>query len=378
MEESKIAQQNTRLLALDVFRGMTIAFMILVNTPGSWDNVYSPLLHAKWNGATPTDMVFPFFIFIVGVSMFFSFSKYDQKLDAATAKKILKRVSMIFLIGLVLNFFPFYNKSLDTLRILGVLQRIALAYGISAFICLLVPIKHLWKAGALILVFYWTMMYLLGGQNPYSLESNFANIVDLTILGEHHVYGGFGIPFDPEGLFSSIPAAVTAIFGYLVGQLIRDNSDKSVLVKNLLIIGTLSIFAGLAWDLVFPINKPLWTSSYVVYAGGIACVVLGLLIELIDIRNYQSWTRPFVVFGMNPLIIYVLSGIIAKTMLQVVKWENAAGETVQLYGWLYNEVFAAILPNQLKLASLFFAIMIVSICWFFGLLLYKRKIFIKV
>lgn len=148
-----ITQQNNRLLALDVFRGMTIAFMILVNTPGSWSHVYLPLLHAKWDGATPTDMAFPFFLFIVGVSMFLSFSKYDQSLDAATTKKILKRVLLIFLIGLTLNYFPFYNRSLPTLRILGVLQRIALAYGIGAFICLAVPTKHLWKAGGFILIF---------------------------------------------------------------------------------------------------------------------------------------------------------------------------------------------------------------------------------
>lgn len=373
-----ITQQNNRLLALDVFRGMTIAFMILVNTPGSWSHVYLPLLHAKWDGATPTDMAFPFFLFIVGVSMFLSFSKYDQSLDAATTKKILKRVLLIFLIGLTLNYFPFYNRSLPTLRILGVLQRIALAYGIGAFICLAVPTKHLWKAGGFILIFYWVAMYLLGGENPYSLETNFAGTIDLAVLGENHIYKGFGIPFDPEGFFSSIPAAVTVIFGYLIGGLIKQNRDKGTLVKNLLIVGTLSIFIGLVWDLNFPINKPLWTSSYVFYTGGIACVVLGLLIEFIDIRGHQNWTRVFVIFGMNPLIIYVLSGVIVRVMLYIATWENAAGETIQLYGWLFNEVFAAALPNQLKLASLFFAVFIVFICWLFGLLLYKKKIFIKV
>ena len=352
--------------------------MILVNTPGSWSHVFPPLLHAKWHGASPTDMVFPFFLFIVGVSMFFSFAKYNQNLDAATTKKILKRVLLIFLIGLTLNYFPFYNRSIGTLRIMGVLQRIAIAYGIGAFICLAVPTKNLWKVGLLILVGYWGTMLFLGGSDPFSLEGNFANVIDLAVFGESHVYKGFGIPFDPEGLFSTIPAAVTVIFGYLAGLLIKNTPDKSTLVKNLLLVGTVSIFVALAWDIYFPINKPLWTSSYVIYAGGIACVAMGLLIELIDIRGYKNWTRPFVVFGMNPLIIYVMSGLIVKVMLYITRWENAAGETVQLYGWLYSNVFAGLLPNNLKLASFSFAIFIVTLCWLFGLFLFRKKIFIKV
>lgn len=378
MEPLTITTQNNRLLALDVFRGMTIAFMILVNTPGSWSHVFPPLLHAKWHGASPTDMVFPFFLFIVGVSMFFSFAKYNQNLDAATTKKILKRVLLIFLIGLTLNYFPFYNRSIGTLRIMGVLQRIAIAYGIGAFICLAVPTKNLWKVGLLILVGYWSTMLFFGGSDPFSLEGNFANVIDLAVFGESHVYKGFGIPFDPEGLFSTIPAAVTVIFGYLAGLLIKNTPDKSTLVKNLLIVGTVSIFVALAWDIYFPINKPLWSSSYVIYAGGIACVAMGLLIELIDIRGYKNWTRPFVVFGMNPLIIYVMSGLIVKVMLYITRWENAAGETVQLYGWLYSNVFAGLLPNNLKLASFLFAIFIVTLCWLFGLFLFRKKIFIKV
>jgi predicted acyltransferase len=378
LESVTITTQNNRLLALDVFRGMTIAFMILVNTPGSWSHVFSPLRHAKWHGATPTDMVFPFFLFIVGVSMFFSFSKYNQNLDAATTKKILKRVFLIFVIGLTLNYFPFYNRTLGALRIMGVLQRIALAYGLGAFICLFVPNKNLWKVGLLILVGYWGVMYAMGTGDPFSLQGNFAKVADLAIFGESHVYKGFGIPFDPEGLFSTIPAAVTVIFGYLVGLLIKEANDKSAMVKNLLIIGTLSIFIALVWDMYFPINKPLWTSSYVLYAGGIASIIIGLLIEFIDVRGYQSWTKPFVVFGMNPLIIYVMSGLIVKVMLYIAKWENASGETVKLYGWIYNEVFAGLLPSNLNLASLLFAIFIVSICWLFGYVLFKKRIFIKV
>jgi len=352
--------------------------MILVNTPGSWSHVFSPLRHAEWHGATPTDMVFPFFLFIVGVSMFFSFSKYNQQFDAAITKKILKRVLLIFVIGLILNYFPFYNRSLGSLRIMGVLQRIALAYGIGAFICLSVSNKNLWKVGLLILLGYWGSMYSLGTGDPFSLEGNFAKIADLVILGESHVYKGFGIPFDPEGLFSTIPSSVTVIFGYLIGSLIKESQDKSVMVKNLLIVGCISVFIALVWDMYFPINKPLWSSSYVLYAGGIASMVIGLLIEFIDVRGHQKWTKPFVVFGMNPLVIFVLSGLIVKIMLYIAKWENASGETVKLYGWLYSEVFAGLFPSNLQLASLLFAVFIVSICWLFGYALYKKNIFIKV
>ncbi len=369
--------QNNRLLALDVFRGMTIAFMILVNTPGSWSHVYAPLLHAKWDGATPTDLVFPFFLFIVGVSMFFSFSKFNQQLDTRLTMKILKRVVLIFVIGLALNYFPFYNRTIENLRIMGVLQRIALAYGIGVFICILVPANQLLRAGVLILVGYWLVLIFFGGEQPFSLEDNFARIVDLKVFGENHVYKGFGIPFDPEGLFSTIPSAVTVIFGYLTGKLIQTSSEKNLLVKNLLIIGSLAIFVGLFWDQYFPINKPLWTSSYVLYTGGIACIVLGILIELIDIRGYTNWTQPFVVFGMNPMIIYVLSGVLVKVMIGIVKWETETGSN-NLYSWLYQDVLAAVLPNQLKFASFLFAVLIVSFCWLFGWVLYKRKVFIKV
>ena len=355
---------------------MTIAFMILVNTPGSHKHAYDALLHSDWHGATPTDLVFPFFLFIVGTSMFFSLSKYNQKLDAVITKKILRRTAIIFGIGLALNYFPFYDKSLFTLRIMGVLQRIALAYGIGAFICLLVPVRHLWKAALVILVAYWAMLYLGGGEAPFSLETNFARVMDLTLLGSNHVYGGFGIPFDPEGLLSTLPSIVTVIFGYLAGQLIKGTPDKNVLVKHLLVMGVMSLFLGLAWDVYFPINKPLWTSSYVMYTGGLACIVMGLFIEFIDIRGYQGWTRPFVVFGMNPMIIYVFSQVIAKAMYSV-KWEQD-GQTVKLYHWLFDTIFAQALPNHLGFASLLFALLVVAICWLFGLFLYRKKIFIKV
>ena len=364
-------------MSLDVFRGMTIAFMILVNTPGSWSHVYPPLLHAKWHGATPTDMVFPFFLFIVGVSLYLSAKKFGHQLTKPASIKIIRRTLLIFGIGLALHWFPFYNKSVENIRIMGVLQRIAVAYGLAAFLCLGLPLKHLWKVTLAILLGYWFLLLGFGGEAPYALETNYVRQVDLAVLGESHLWKGFGIRFDPEGLLSSLPAIGTVVFGYYAGHLISNAKDKTVLVKNLLMIGVLAIFSGLVWNLWFPINKALWTSSYVLYAGGIACVVLALLIELIDVRGHQGWTKPFQVFGLNPLIIYVLSGLVVKIFFMV-KWVNGSEKNRNIYSWLYNDVFAAIFPGNLKFASLLFALTIVAFCWSVGYLLYRKKIVIKV
>ena len=365
-----------RLLSLDVFRGMTIALMILVNTPGSWSHVFPPLLHAKWHGATPTDMVFPFFLFIVGVSLYLSFVKFDNKLDATATKKILKRTLLIFLIGIALHWFPF-TRSIDRLRIMGVLQRIAVAYGIGAFLSLSFDIKKLWKVGLGILIAYWAAMYFFGGADPFSLENNLARTFDLALFGEDHVWKGFGIPFDPEGLMSTFPAVVTIICGYYVGWLVKITTDKNILIKNLLLIGVSGIILGLIWNIYFPINKGLWTSSYVIYTAGIACCVLAILIEILDVKNYTKWTKPFQVFGLNPLIIFVLSGFIVKIFFMV-KWENGNGDNRNIYSWLFNDVYAQIFPDNLKIASLTFALTMVSFCWLVGYLLYKRNIIIKV
>lgn len=355
---------------------MTIAFMILVNTPGSWSHVYPPLLHAKWHGVTPTDLVFPFFLFIVGISLYLSAAKFEHQLSQKSSLKVLRRGLLIFAIGLALNWFPF-SRSFETLRIMGVLQRIALAYVLGAFLCLGLNIRQLWKAGLILLTAYWVLMSGFGGDDPYALETNLARRIDLAVLGEMHLWSGFGIRFDPEGLFSTLPAIVTVIFGYYIGWLIKTTQDKQQVVKNLLLIGVLAIFTGLAWGIYFPLNKALWTSSYVLYTGGIASCFLAVLIELIDLRGIQGWTKPFQVFGLNPLIIYVLSGVIVKVMLFIIKWDEE-GKTRNAYSWLYQDVFAAILPNNLKFASFLFALFIVSICWGVGYLLYRKRIIIKV
>lgn len=367
-----------RLLALDVFRGLTIALMILVNNPGSWSHVYPPLLHAKWHGLTPTDLVFPFFMFIIGVSLFLSSAKYEHKLSTPVGKKIIRRGVLIFLFGLVLNWFPFYHISISELRILGVLQRIGLAYIIAAFLCLSIDKWTLWKPSLIILLIYWAALWFGNRENPYGIEDNLVRQIDLMLLGESHIYEGLGMPFDPEGLLSTLPAVITIVIGYLIGALIKNTVDPHRLVKNMLLIGVVDIFAGLAWGLLFPINKSLWTSSYVLYTGGIAIVVLAVLIELIDNRGYVKWTKPFQVFGLNPLIIYLFSGILVNTMYVILQWETADGTTTNAYSWLWQEVFSLIAPKHLKFGSFLMAFGHLLVCYLLGYLLYRKKIVIKV
>ena len=364
-----------RYLALDVLRGMTIVAMITVNNPGSWSYVYSPLRHSEWHGCTPTDLVFPFFLFIVGVSMFFSFSKYGNTLNHDSFFRLAKRTILIFAIGLFLNSFPQWAKDFSKLRILGVLQRIAIVYGIASLIVLSVRKKWLPAIAAAILLLYWAILYYFGSDAPYSLQGNATIPFDRTILGENHIYHGFGIPFDPEGLLSTIPAIVTALLGYLAGGLIKE-TKKEKIPQRLLIGGVAGIAAGLIWGLFFPINKPLWTSSYVLYTAGWASVVLAVLIWVIDIKSYKKWTSFFVVFGMNPLFIFALSGLWVLTLLRIIRFDNSEGNMTNGYSWLYQQIFEP-LAGPLN-GSLLFALAHVCFFWLIAWILYRKKIFIKV
>jgi len=370
-----IMKTGKRLLSLDAFRGLTIAGMILVNTPGSWSHVYPPLLHAKWHGCTPTDLVFPFFLFIVGVSMWFSFKKHNHQLSTGSFKKLAKRAALIFLIGLFMNIFPFFTTSFETFRIMGVLQRIAVAFFFGAIFCLSVPTKWLPFVLGIILLGYWGIMAAFGGADPYSLEGNFAKTIDLSILSEGHMYKGFGIPFDPEGLMSSLPAIGTVIIGFLVGRMIEKSTSISKSIRALVGSGILAIVIGILWHQVFPINKPLWTSSYVLYTAGIACILLSIFLWMIEFKGWKQWASPFVVFGMNPLFIYALSIIWVKIMLYVLKWKQN-GTTTNGYSWLYRQVFVP-MAGELN-GSFLFAIYHVAIFWFIAWIMWKRKIFIKV
>ena len=415
-----------RLTALDAFRGLTIALMILVNTPGTWEHVFPPLRHAPWDGWTPTDLVFPFFLFIVGVSLFFSFKKFDHQLTAASGEKIIKRTLAIFLVGLLLNAFPksimehgtvwkivfgvalldwlsmplwkhrvsasvlrwvewacllvllglfFFTLGDNNLRVLGVLQRIALAFGIGAFICLIFKGRSLMYALAATLIGYWLLMI---GFGDLTLENNFARTVDLAILGENHIYGGYGLPFDPEGLLSTIPSVGTVIMGFLTGRLINDNlQNKEQAVFKLFLFGFPAMLLAYLWHPFFPINKPIWSSSYVLHTGGLAMIILGFCIYLIDIKGWKKWTKPFVQFGLNPLFIYALSSISVKVLIYFMSFSNGEGGTMNGYQALYEKVFAAIAGNN-EYGSFLFAAFYVFMHWVVAWILYKKEIFIKV
>ncbi|MDH5398782.1 MAG: DUF5009 domain-containing protein [Cyclobacteriaceae bacterium] len=370
-------EKKERLVALDVFRGITIASMILVNTPGSWSYVYPPLRHAEWHGFTPTDLVFPFFLFAVGAAMSFSLRKYGDDKSGAV-KKILSRTLIIFFIGVFMNAFPFYTlgeegasfMDLSRFRFMGVLHRIGLAYGAGALLCYFLDKKQLIIASLAILFGYWGILYFFGTGDPFSLEGNAVAKLDILLFGESHLYRGFGIPFDPEGLLSTLPAVVSVIIGFFAGSYVQREKDKKVLIINTFLYGNGAIFLALVWDMVFPINKPIWTSSYVLMCSGLALVIISFLIYFVDIRNKKKWIEPFLVFGTNPLAIYVLSILWVKIYFKIIIGD------VNAYAWVYQNVFVQIAGNLN--GSLLFALSHVIVLWLIGRWMYKKNIIIKV
>ncbi len=364
-----------RYVALDVFRGLTIAGMILVNTPGSWAHVYAPLRHAAWHGATPTDLIFPFFLFIVGVAMWFSFSKFEHRPSPDVLKKTARRVVLLFAVGLlILNAHP-YVRDYGTLRIMGVLQRIALAYGLASLLCLSLRPKALLATSAGLLLGYWALLWAGGGPDPYALETNLARQIDLFVFGADHLYKGFGVPFDPEGLLATIPAAVTVVLGYLAGRTLRSTLPLEKALLHLFLAGTALLLAGVAWHPLFPINKPLWTSSYVLYTGGIAMLGLAWAVWLIDVKGWRRWAEPFRWMGLNPLFLYVLSGLWVLALIRWVRLPAGDGTTMNGYAWLYQKVFVP-LAGPLN-GSLLFALAHVAAFILLGRVLYRRRLFIK-
>lgn len=362
-----------RFQALDIFRGMTIAAMILVNTPGSWAYVYPPLLHADWHSCTPTDLVFPFFLYIVGAAIFFAFKKYNYSISPKAAIKIIKRTLVIFFIGLALNAFPFIGRDYEKLRIMGVLQRIALAYGIGAFSILLIKRKSwLWMFSIVILLLYWLILYTFS-TDPYSLESNFARSIDLKILGEQHMWKGKGIPFDPEGLLSTLPAVISVVIGYLTIPLFVQK-QMQWLKTSALALGLIGI--ALIWHQWFPINKSMWTSSYVLLSSGLAIGVL-LILKLIETQFKQTAQifGIFIHFGSNPLFIFVLSIVWVKTLFRITL-TSQSGETMNAYKYIYQEIMTPIFG--VMNGSLAFALAHIILFWGIAYILYKNKIYIKV
>lgn len=349
--------------------------MILVNMPGSWSYVYPFLNHAKWHGCTPTDLIFPFFLFITGVAMRYTFKKFNDKVSFGIIKKIMIRVVLIFLIGLALNAFPF-NMEISNLRVFGVLQRIAIAYGVAACLCLRFNQKNLIVISGILLIGYWLLLTWFGQGDPYAVESNLVRVVDLKLFGESHLWQGKGIAFDPEGLLSTFPAVVTVISGYLTGQLIQSKSNLKSAVYKLFFYGLLSVFFGKMWGFVFPINKYLWTSSYVLYTTGWALICFAFFLWLIDLKGFGKWHYPFIVFGTNSLFVYILSIIWIKILIHLIKITAADGSVTSGYNWIYKDFFVPV-AGTLN-GSLLFAVTHIFIFWIILLILYQKKIFLKI
>jgi predicted acyltransferase len=370
---------SNRLVSLDVFRGITIAGMVLVNNPGSWGAIYSPLEHAEWNGWTPTDLIFPFFLFIVGVSISLSLGKKIESgtVDKAIYLKIFRRFALIFLIGLFLHAMPFFN--LSTLRIPGVLQRIAFCFLIASLIFIHTNWKQLTVVGIALLIIYWILMTAIPvpGCEITTMNDKACNLsayIDRAVIGLDHIWKQ-GKVYDPEGILSTIPAIVTTISGILTGSWIRSKRENLEKVGGIFFFGLVLVTIGWAWNFFFPINKALWTSSYVVFTSGMALCFLGFCIWLIDIKNYRKWTKPFVIFGVNALALFVFSGIMSK-LIDIVKVTGSEGKPIALKSWIFNNLFLQI-ASPIN-ASLTFAVCYIFLWLFLMWLLYRKQIFFKV
>lgn len=368
--------QAGRYLSLDVLRGLTVALMIIVNTPGSWGAVYAPLLHAPWHGFTPTDWVFPTFLFVVGNALAFALPKYAALGNGAVMAKVGKRTALIFLFGFLLYWFPFLSidsggawglRPLAEVRLPGVLQRIALCFGLAALVLHFCKERGALVFSVLALLGYWLVLALFG---DYTLAGNAPAKLDMWLLGERHLYHGEGIPFDPEGILGTVPATVNVIAGYFAGRLILAKGASYETLARLMLAGVVCLGAALCWDLVFPINKKIWTSSYVLYTVGLDLLILPLLIYVIELRGQTRWTYFFEVFGKNTLFIYLLSQLAAIILFRSEVDGKAA------YDWLYATVFLPLAPP--KLASLLFALCFMLACWAVGYAMDRKRLYIKV
>ena len=374
-----------RLTSLDVFRGITIAGMILVNMVGVADDIYPLLDHAKWNGCTPTDLVFPFFLFIVGVAMTFSLSKYtgDNKPTPAVYWRILRRAAILFALGLLLN--GFWNKGvwtfdLSSIRVMGVLQRISLTYLLASLAVLNLPRKGQWILAATLLIGYWLVMMYVPvpgyGAGIWTREGNLGAYVDRLIIAKVHLYKGDGFNFlgDPEGLFSTIPAIVSVLAGYFTGEWIRSKPVKTRTSIGLGLFGIGCLIIGWAWGWTFPINKKLWTSSYVVFTSGWALLLLGACYELIEVRLIRRWSKPFEIMGLNAIALFVASVLLIKILAKttVGSGENAPST----YNWIYQNFFAS-WAGALN-GSLFLAIATLLLWFAVAIFMYRQRWFLKV
>lgn len=392
-----------RVLAIDIFRGLTIAFMIIVNTPGNGERCWEPLKHAAWHGFTPTDLVFPSFLFIIGVSAYYSFRSLQgsEIIELGIFKKIWRRTLLLFLVGMLMWYVPgfigavfggtvsdFLQSFVENVRVLGVLGRLALCYGIGASIVLFTKERTWPIVGVLLLMGYWGIMRLYGtGPDPYSLETNAALKLDLFLLGGNHLYHGEQVngkpfAFDPEGILSTIPAVVTFLIGYSCGRFIDKTRDSRKVVSDLFPVAFSLIALGLAWDqwFGFPINKKLWTSSYTLFVGGLSMMLLAQTIWLTDIRGYHTnpLTKFFVIFGKNPLLAYLVSelGLVILGSFTIGS-DAGARPPLTAFQWLYTNT-TAIWFGDNGWGSFAFSMIFMLSCWLVSWIAHKRSWILKI
>ena len=372
-----------RSIALDVFRGMTICFMIIVNTPGSGAEAFGPLEHARWHGFTPTDLVFPSFLFAVGNAMSFSLERYRQLGTRSYLTKVIRRTILIFLLGYLMYWFPFFRLDasghmisfpIRNTRIMGVLQRIALCYFFASLLIYYFTKRTVITITIVLLLGYWLILLVFGDSSqPFSLLGNAGLSLDKWLMGTHHLYHGEGIPFDPEGWLSTVPAIGNVVAGYYTGVFIREKGKSYETLAKLMLMGALLIFIALWWNMVFPINKKLWTSPFVLLTSGIDMVLISALIYTIEMSStaWKGWTRFFNIFGKNPLFIYLLSELMVTILFMI-----RVGPNESFFVWINKVFFQVIAPGSV--GSLLFALTYMMFCWTIGWILDKKKIYVKV
>lgn len=365
-----------RLLSLDVFRGLTVAAMILVNNPGDWGHIYAPLEHAAWNGCTPTDLIFPFFLFIVGVSIVFAME--TKKADATMHKKLIlnvwRRTAILMLLGWFLSGYPHFN--LHVIRIPGVLVRIAIVFGICGTLYLKTTRKTQLYLFWIFLIGYYLIMTLVPvpgtGHASLEAETNLGAWLDRTLIGEAHLWKE-SKTWDPEGLLGTIPACGTTLFGIMIGTwLKRKDRDDATKMAWMFSTGILAVILGLLWDLFFPINKALWTSSYVLYAGGLATLGLAFFYWVIDVQGYKRFTKPLVVYGVNAIFVFCFSAFLVRTLNLI----HVTPKKLTVSQYIFQTVFQPhFSPVNASLAwAISFNLFFMVILW----IMYNRKIIIKV
>uniref|UniRef100_A0AB33JKF3 Heparan-alpha-glucosaminide N-acetyltransferase domain-containing protein n=1 Tax=Prevotella sp. GTC17262 TaxID=3236797 RepID=A0AB33JKF3_9BACT len=393
-------KKSSRILAIDILRGITIAGMILVNNPGSWSHIFAPLHHADWNGMTPTDLVFPFFMFIMGVCIFISLSKFEFKCDRATVIKIIRRTILIYLVGVAIGWFsrfcyrwnePLENAGLldqiwymvwsfDKMRISGVLARLAVCYGIASLVA--ITVRHRYISHIVVTLLAGYCILLLAGNGFVSGETNILSVVDRAVLTDAHMYHDQGV--DPEGLLSTIPSIAHTLLGFLVGRLLFQKRIQDVVadvkthllvskIVPLFVVGAVLTFSGFLLSYGCPINKKIWSPTFVLVTCGLASIVLALLVYFIDVKEHHRWCRFFEVFGVNPLFLYVLSDFFA-IVFGAFSFK-IGGEETTIIGLLYNDMLQPIFGDYG--GSLAYSVLFVLLNWAIGYQLYKRRIYIK-